>query len=138
LRTNKNNYSYLLRLWDLHFHNRSLSPSARNGELTSEQQGALAHSQDSERSTCRELLFVDSAAVNANFEDDDAILLAQPDVDFRCLGMTRDVGQGLLKNAENRRGAFPIDQDVVVRQIQNVLGSGARAEFLRGPFDGGY
>src|SRR5712664_330179 len=92
-----------------HFHNRSFSRRAANGKLTSQQLGALPHSKDSERSTGRKSLFTDSAAVIANFEDNIAILAAQPDIHLSCPGVTRDVGQGRLEDAENRRGPLWID-----------------------------
>src|SRR5207247_2829388 len=100
-----------------HFHDRSFSRSAADGKLASEQQGELLHSQDSQRPTGRKLLWVDSAAVIANLEDNVAILPAQPDLHSSRLGVTPNVGQRLLEDTENRRGPLRIDSNVVVRQI---------------------
>src|SRR5205809_454202 len=121
-----------------HFHDRSFSRSAADGKLASEQQGALLHSQDSQRPTGRKLLWVDSAAVIANLEDNIAILPAQPDLHLSCLGVTRDVGQRLLEDTENGSGPLRIDDDVAVRQIQPAAGPGASLELLRSPFDGSH
>src|ERR1700730_1181325 len=114
-------------------HDRAFSRGATNGELTSEQQGPLVHSQNSQGSTGRKLLFTDSAPVIANFEDNNAILPPQPDIHASCLRVTRDVGQCLLEDPKNRRGRLWIGGDIPIRQIQPALGPGASLELLRGP-----
>src|SRR6266700_2643944 len=117
---------------------RSFPRIPADSKLASEQQGALLHSQDSQRPTGRKLLWVDSAAVIANLEDNVAILPAQPDLHSSCLGVTRHVGQSLLEDTKNRRGPLRIDHDVAVRQIQPASGPGASLELLRSPFDGSH
>src|SRR5438128_11947311 len=108
-----------------HFHDRSFSGSAADGKLASEQQGALLHSQDSQRPTGRKLLWVDSAAVIANLEDNIAILPAQPDIHLSCLRVTRDVGERLLEDTEDRSGDLRIAYDVAVAQNHQASGTAA-------------
>src|SRR5258708_13732182 len=98
-----------------HFHDRSISRSAADGKLASEQLGALPHSQDSQRSTGRKLLWVDSAAVIANLEDNIAILPAQPDLHLSCLAVTRAVRPRVLSATENGSGPLPTPNHVPVR-----------------------
>src|SRR5260221_457795 len=117
---------------------RSFSRSPTDDELPAEQQGALPHSKDSERSASRKLLLADTAAVIANLEDNVAILPAQPDIHFSCLRVTSDICQRLLEDTENRCGPLLIDYDVILRQIQPALRTGASLELLCGPFDRGH
>src|SRR6266446_967336 len=91
------------------------SKSAGKCEFASEQPSSLSHTKDPKRAACRKLFFSNPSAVIVNFQSQIAVLFVQPHIYLGRVRMPRHIGQCLLEDPKQCRGALFVDDDIALR-----------------------
>src|SRR5229473_4888344 len=107
-----------------------------NLELPVEQKRALLHSNQAERPARFGLLRVKASSVVVNLKEQLVRFPFQARFDARGVSMARDIGERLLKDAENGRGSFRIEVEGFLGQCDMAADSSTAFEFLSLPFQG--
>src|SRR5258706_2095910 len=116
-------------------HGGAFSPRAPDGDLAAEQERALPHAQNSERSGIGKLVFGNPVAVVPYLEAHVSVGPLQLDPHFGRVRVAGDVGERFLENAEERGRARAAERDVFEPRGQLAFDPGALLKLVDLPFD---
>src|SRR5512134_347659 len=120
-----------------HSYQGSLAGFSSDYGFPSENPDAFPDPDEAERMRVENPSFHDPDSVVSHLQDQGIALLRQPHLHLRRRGMAHDICQGLLNDAEDRRGADGVG-DLAHRLYRNVAADPCPVlEILRHPFDCG-
>src|SRR5674476_523568 len=108
---------------------RSLARSAADSYLTTPEAGAFAHTDKAKSPWIENLVFFNAFAVIADFQGDTACSFSEAHTDAGRLGMSSDVRQRLLADAEDRGGAIAVQNNTFRAGAELRFDVGTLAEF---------
>ena len=104
--------------------------------LSADQGGPLAHSDQTDRPGVGDFLFGDAAPVVLDLQDQPPVVLLQPDRDPGGIGVPDDIGQGFLEDAKKHGREIMIPQNLRHPAGDGGLNPGSPLKIIGLPFDG--
>src|SRR5882672_7759822 len=107
----------------------SLVPHSGYLDIPAEGKRALSHAEDPERLRAEHRRFVDALAVVLDLEHENSTFDPHRNVEPGRIGVTRDIGEQLLENAEGSGRAVAVDRGFARGQRQLAADAAALLEF---------
>src|SRR5260221_8665136 len=118
-----------------HAHGRALAGFAAKTHLAAEQRGAFAHPEQADGFCVLDLIFGNAAPVVLHFQNEIVAGSREPHLDAGGVGVADDVGERLLKNAEERRVQILVGNGFADGRFDAAPDSRLPLKFIRLPLD---